>query len=526
MAEESPLARDPTALPASGAKKTASSLLPAFEPFSSSPALPRSLKRTREALDAGPSYPTPVPTSSTAILSSSPNRAQPTHPTATRSLSSFTERTERPPLASVPSIELPSDGQPIRLGRSSASCDLQLSSSRLISRVHVIASYKPAKHSLDVDRAEIRCIGWNAITVHCGGKPYELKKGQTFTTDIRDSEILLDVHDSRVRVHWPEKPHLGPLSSDEEEGSPSKRPRPLLRHSTPPSPSPAQTRHRPVSPVSPSPALLPALPSSPPPPETIDQQSDQGQVPTVEIYEDPEPGDENIPPSAAADPSQAHTQILSQNLTASALPEDALASPHPDFSDNDEENDPIIHSFGPFGANLLPRLASFTTASSPHAKPSPNMTRSIQSDPLHPSRSPGQPMSLSFNFDVKEHIINQLAFSRLSSTPLSTILSHLPREAGSLTKLQLRDIIDDMSCVGEVVREGKDAAGKVLESEYYYVLEKDEDEKRKELVANDLMKPGLRACRKQHKVRFTLRFQPVQSAGTDMLKQYFWKRPK
>jgi regulator of nonsense transcripts 2 len=112
-------------------------------------------------------------------------------------------------------------------------------------------------------------------------------------------------------------------------------------------------------------------------------------------------------------------------------------------------------------------------------------------------------MSLDFKFDIKEHIINQLAFSRLASTPLPTILSHLPREAGSLTKSQLRDIIDDMPCVGEVVREGKDAAGKILESEYYYMLEKDEDEKRKELVANDLRKPGLRECRKQHKVRFT-----------------------
>ena len=57
-----------------------------------------------------------------------------------------------------------------------------------------------------------------------------------------------------------------------------------------------------------------------------------------------------------------------------------------------------------------------------------------------------------------------------------------------------------MDCVGEVVREGKDAAGKALESEYYYVPDKDTDEKRKEVVANDLMKPGLRACRKQHKV--------------------------
>ena len=109
-------------------------------------------------------------------------------------------------------------------------------------------------------------------------------------------------------------------------------------------------------------------------------------------------------------------------------------------------------------------------------------------------------MSHTPNFDIKDHVINQLAFSRLSSTPLSTILSHLPRDAGVLTRATLKDIIDQVDCVGEVMREGKDAAGKVLESEYYYVPEQDRDEQRKEAVVNDLMKPGLRACRKQHKV--------------------------
>ena len=33
-----------------------------------------------------------------------------------------------------------------------------------------------------------------------------------------------------------------------------------------------------------------------------------------------------------------------------------------DFSDdNDEENDPVVHSFGPFGQNLLSGMESFTT---------------------------------------------------------------------------------------------------------------------------------------------------------------------
>lgn len=229
--------------------------------------------------------------------------------------------------------------------------------------------------------------------------------------------------------------------------------------------------------------------------------TNEAPVPTVEIYEDPVPGDENMPPPSATQPSQAATHILSQSLNVSIKSQDLLASPNLDFSDNDEENDPIIHSFGPFGANLLPRMASFNTASSPVRRGSPKTSKTPHTDPLQPSRSPAQPSTYSQDLDVKEHIINQLAFSRLSSTPLSTILSHLPRDAGIATKANLQEIIDDLECVGEIVREGKDAAGKPLESEYYYLPDRDQDEQRKELVSNDLVKPGLRACRKQHKVR-------------------------
>lgn len=54
------------------------------------------------------------------------------------------------------------------------------------------------------------------------------------------------------------------------------------------------------------------------------------------------------------------------------------------------------------------------------------------------------------------------------------------------------------------MREGKDAAGKALESEFYYLPDLDDDEMRRQAVVNDLRKPGLRNCRKQHKVRATV----------------------
>lgn len=319
-------------------------------------------------------------------------------------------------------------------------------------------------------------------------------------SDIRDNEIMLDVHDTRVVLQWPDKPQLGPISSDEEEDefvSPNRKRRTMRRHSTPPSPSPISTRKRAHSPVSPSPAVQGLIPSSPPLLPAFESSA------VVEIYEDPSPPPNEESLAEATQISEQATQLLTQSLGSAPQTESApvSASTSNDFSDNDEENDPIIHSFGPFGANILPRLAAFNAADSPKPSTSSKLSRSFHAEPLQPVQSsPPKSKNRASDFDIRSHIVNQLAFSRLSSTPLSTILSHLPRDAGSFTMGEVKQIIGDTSCIGEVIREGKDAAGKALESEFYYVPDLDDDDKRKEAVVNDLRKPGLRACRKQHKV--------------------------
>lgn len=380
------------------------------------------------------------------------------------------------------------------------------------------ACYKPATSRLERDRVEITCSGWNGIKIHCKGQVYEVKKGETFSSDVRDSEIMIDVHDSRVVVEWPPKPQLGAIcSEDEDEDSPTKRQRVMLRHSTPPSPSPMQARRRLASPISPSPAVQAIMPSSPPlPPSKVTGDA-------VEIYEDPEPANESSGTVGHAEATQP-TQALSQDVLQASVSRINASATTEEFSDNDEENDPIIHSFGPFGANLLPRMASFTTGDSPNPGVSLKTSRSSHTEPLHPNQSPAGPKTESTEFDVRSHIINQLAFSRLSSTPLSTILSHLPQEAGDLSSNEIRRLISETACIGEVAREGKDAAGKPLESEYYYIPDEDKDEKRKEAVVNDLRKPGLRACRKQHKVSISHTTQARRLLISSQ--QYYWRKPK
>lgn len=473
--------------PVAGVKRPATALLPAFEPFSSSPTLPHVLKRSRDSLSEAVTYPTPVPTSSTAIPSSSPPGPNKSRPHLRRAFSTVSERA---PLADVPTIDLPRDGKPILMGRSSASCHYQLSANRLISRVHVLASFKPASSNSKQDQIEITCSGWNGVKVHCLGKVLELSKGDTFASCHKGLDIMVDVQDARVCVKWPVKSDMPvSLPSSDEESSPSRRPRSLRRHSTPP--SPPRPRHRMASPISPSPAVQAvSLPSSPP--NLL--QSSGG---PVVVYEDEHASPDRSNHESWVEPPSTHKMSQSANALLSQSQE-GLAGELQNFSDQDEENDPIIHSFGPFGANLLPRMASFTTGDSRNGSPRKEARAHVE--PLQSSTSPSQPRNRSNSFDIKTHIINQLAFSRLSSTPLSTIISHFPDEAGDLSNDVVQEIIAETGCIGEVAREGKDAAGKPLESEFYYLPDEDDDDIRREAVVTDLQKPGLRACRRQHKV--------------------------
>ncbi|KMP05426.1 hypothetical protein CIRG_05107 [Coccidioides immitis RMSCC 2394] len=467
--ESSPPRPSAELLSVAGVKRSAS-LLPPFEP-SSSPPLPRPLKRLARDDDNGIStYPTPMPTSSTAIMTSSPPRAR-------RGLKrTHSMASERAPLSTVPCIMLSENGEAVTMGRSSLSCNYQLSANRLVSRVHVKATYKAATHPLDRDRIEILCTGWNGIKLHCQGKTYELTKGKTFTSDIIDADVMIDVQDSRVLLQWPHQSRKDSTSmhSDQtwEEGSPSKALQPRSPRSTTSSPLKAKSLFTRMSHHS--------LGRSK---STEDSMSQKTQV-----------------------ASQPHGHSQQDSLSSSL-------SKSEDLSEHDEENDPIVFSFGPFGANILPRMASFRAGESP--------VRSTLEKPNTPSQPYAQlppktnALPESDKEAIQNHIINQLAFSRLSSTPFSTIVKNLPSDLiGKLSSeralvptIAVISIIESTRCIGKVRREGKDAAGKPLESEYYYIPDMDQDENRKEAVVNGLRKPGLRNCRKQHK-------------------QYYWRKPK
>ncbi|KAK6456892.1 uncharacterized protein RJT20DRAFT_126968 [Scheffersomyces xylosifermentans] len=107
--------------------------------------------------------------------------------------------------------------------------------------------------------------------------------------------------------------------------------------------------------------------------------------------------------------------------------------------------------------------------------------------------------------EINNILINHLAFSRLSSTPAS-FLNTISVLTSKLELRQIRVLLYNIKCIGVIYREGKDAAGKPLEEEYYYIPESDDDVNRTELVSNVKGHGGLRSCRRTHK-------------------QYYWKKP-
>lgn len=502
-------ALEPSLPSVAGVKRPAPSLLPAFEPLSSSPSLPRPLKR-QAASNAFSKYPTPVPTSSTGILSSSPPRVG-SRPALQRAPSV----SERAPLSAVSSVELNENGETLLMGRSSNSSHYQLSANRLISRIHVKARYVQASQPSEPNKVEIICNGWNGLKLHCQGRTWDLSKGDTFTSETEGAEIMIDVQDARVLMQWPRKERepLGNLSDSSWDESPRSRAGAALLQG-----SPLRRTARIASPESPTPANMPSGGLT----NLLPDTGNQGDA--VQIYEDASSDEQELPKLSG---SAEDAFGLSQATVMTSSFSSELSDPQSDDEkDPDEENDPIVHSFGPFGANLSNRLASFSTRSPkvPQVtRPSSgestavalgtvaDIARSPKANSLHrsspeassPAESapPPPPLSLVARATISNHVINQLAYSRLASNPLSGILNNLPaEEKKDLTKDMLRVIIESTACIGTIPREGKDAAGKPLESEYYYIPEVDTDEQRRLAVTDGLRKPSLRNCRKQHKV--------------------------
>ncbi|KAA8564330.1 hypothetical protein EYC84_011274 [Monilinia fructicola] len=417
----------PTLPAMTGTKRPAPTLLPAFEPLpSSSPSLPgRNSKRVRTSttseFESAYKYPTPIPTSTTGILSSSPPGVH-----ARAGLHRTRSSIERAPLSAVPTITLPEDGETLLMGRSSNSSHYQLSANRLISRVHIKARYISATVPLESNKIEIICCGWNGVKLHCQGRTWELAKGDSFTSETENAEIMLDVQDARVLVAWPQQADLldsaapTEVPSWSEDSSPRGKVTAVTAQGDIIPSSPIRRVERHSSPVSPTPTRQ-ALSSA----NLANLFADEAEKTFIQVYEDksePEP----VPATESKHPEPAYSPTVAATSFSASLPA-SQETGHPQEARGRNEHKPKV----------IPEERSNSTS-------------------LEGSVTP-----------VINHVANQLAYSRLQSMPLSTILRNLPahlkgvspskQENKGLSKEDLRKMLNRTSFIGEIHREGKDA---------------------------------------------------------------------
>ncbi|KAF3937323.1 hypothetical protein ABW19_dt0202780 [Dactylella cylindrospora] len=537
-----------------GLKRTPS-LLPAID-FQSSP--PRPTRTEPEKLPLEPicdlpldqlkkkttnHYPTPAPTSELGIPTSSPPRAAaPSRSGLRRTNSAISEL--RAPLASVPTVTLPKDPTPVTFGRSANKCTYLLSKSHLVSRIHFKACFLGLGLRKQV---EVHCIGFNGAKVHCKGEIWELRYGDKFWSE-SGADIMLEIDDARVVLRWPSdslsptsplSPAIRPVVLDAEtfpfppEYVESKDTRkrqwptegvdkflgftgdpvptlnkPSARHGSICSaalaePAPLRLSREPWSVAPESPCPLPKhnrlIAQSP-----INPFASMTSQATFTLYED-EDDAANVITEPLVEEVEDHGSVLRE----SQQPESRNTEVEYDDDEDDEEDDEIEFDDEDCENSQDPATVvhshseNHNTSLSPGEKTPkktykiPKLDESVKKDPLSPKSKQS----------IMKHLINQLAFSRLASTPLSNLYKSLPTAVMDKVSVDfVQALLSNVACIGEIKREGKDASGKPLECEYYYIADMDDDEDRKAIV-NSVNKPSLRACRKVHK-------------------QYFWKKPK
>lgn len=484
------------------------SLLPAFEPLSSSPEpfLPAvSTKRKYdERNDDRHFYPTPVPTSSTGMTLSSPGRAN-TRPCLGRTISSLSERA---PLGTVPSLCLNANGDPVHLGRSSNSSDYQLSANRLISRVHVRVTYRvPDVAKTPHGEVLVECLGWNGCKVHVGGRVVELAKEDSFRADDPAAQIIVDVQDTRVQLEWPMTASMGTIPSSPPVlyRSPSKR-RALERDVFGSSPPAACNFMR-----SPSASRSPSAPRSPVRPiRLVDSfaATFREEIPNdniVRVYEDADVSSKEASRCQTPTPLAIKLEMPLDSTEGTCTMIEAASSIDEVIEQNDENNPKVT---GPDSDNMLSGFENLSPTSPSRSHVAAG--KAATPEPVAPKVEERAIAEVKRLSPVKNHIINQLAFSRVHSVTLSSIYANLPTELKAcwsegdesaeqlLSETELRAILRGVPCIGEINREGKDAAGKRLEDEYYYLPDFDSSEDRRNTIL--VSKPPMRNVRKQHKV--------------------------
>ncbi|RCK64063.1 Protein PLM2 [Candida viswanathii] len=478
-------------------------------------------------------YPTPNPSSS-LFRSSSPARETISETDVFKPKPVEPQQEEAPPKANINSdfnvlnpdkavtrIALLDTHSHFSIGRSSRSCEFALNATDArISRVHLKISYNS-------QQVIMTCLGSNGVGViipkpcfvyatntannfivmenttgvpldaqhhhHALSKSIKLdynhteffvQKGETITMP-KFQNILLQISKNVVL--------LNPNDVDEELTDDEA---PVLIETREKSAEPVEKTsvEETATPVTKLPSLsLPNTPSKPKPSIQITEQEEPEYTPSKEPSHPQQ--------SATPEPSTPKPEQLKQPKEATTTSntfeifQDEFSIPVRSSSTSpapQEQHDHVLAD----KTNIKRRA----TSEEPQPKKKKKIIRKQQTPEMDHSV-----MELPNLSEIQNILVNHLAFSRLSSTPAS-FLNTISVSTSQLSLSQIRSILHNLRSIGVIYRQGKDAAGKPLEEEYYYMPENDDDKERTMLVSNVKGHGGLRSCRKTHK-------------------QYYWKKP-
>ncbi|KAK9476295.1 hypothetical protein V1514DRAFT_337254 [Lipomyces japonicus] len=421
-------------------------------------------------------YPTPAPTSSASQNTSSPSnqmRLLGAPFTASSGLSDFSSTSVvRTPLSTILLARLPRSGHFVKMGRSSNSSSVVLSRmNKLISRVHVVARYVKNKDSI-----EVKCVGWNGLQIATPTVDHVLAKGETCLVDANQS-VFLEVCGEKARIEVIEQSEQEKDADDDEtdeEVFVSERQRLAI--------------------------------------EENERQQEQEQQSNVgfKIWEDNyESSLDKSDEKKFYDVDMPAEAVSPTPVNSIALPREALQNQEPK-----QEKKSVKHE----QHEQHEQHDSKQEQKQDHQEQDQKQKyeyeyeQEQEQEQVSPMQTTANLFASSDNENqihdlskLKTHVIAHLAYSRLSTTPLSVLRSSVPIIKSFPIEI-FRSIVKDIACVGVIKRQGKDASGKRLEEQYYYIPEHDLDEHRRRAVEELRGHPGLRSCRKVHK-------------------QYYWKKP-
>jgi hypothetical protein len=177
-------------------------------------------------------------------------------------------------------------------------------------------------------------------------------------------------------------------------------------------------------------------------------------------------------PESVLETSKSSPPLLSPPITRTMFAEPEKKTQSPDVEDRSES--PMPEQFGAQPSSP-PESAEIQIYHDESVSPARS---SLSPPPERLSVPPSSPLGLqsattrnATNAAIVDALLTTLIFAEVKPTPLPRLIADLAHRLPKVEEYLIRTVLVTTPCIGIVHRSGKDAAGKELSDEYYYIPE-------------------------------------------------------